>query len=82
MSLSLVTAPRSPALTRSTAVCVLPCMSASPPSRSAPSRVTLWTPWSAVSAPDATRNSVMRPAKGSAIVFHTKAAAAASAEAS
>ena len=41
--------------------------------RSATSRVLLWTDESDFSVPDTTRNIVMRPANGSAIVFQTNA---------
>ena len=73
VSLSLATAPRSPALISGTFVCVLPCSSVTCPSRSWLSRVLLWIVESALIVPVITRNIVMRPAKGSAMVFQTKA---------
>ena len=75
VSLSFATAPRSPALISGTFVCVLPWSSATWPSRSCVSRVLLWMVESALMVPATTRNIVMRPANGSAMVFHTKACA-------
>src|SRR2546429_9871932 len=75
VSFSFATAPRSPALISGMLVWVFPCSSSRWPKRSAVSRVLLWQFESALSEPDPTRNIVMRPANGSAIVFHTKAAA-------
>ena len=50
-------------------------MTARLPSRSGDPFVAFCTVSSDASAPAATRNSVIRPANGSAIVFHTNAAA-------
>ena len=74
VSFSLATAPMSPACSSGTVVGVLPCITVRWPIRSVMSRVRLWTLVSALSVPVMTRNSVMRPAKGSATVFQTKAA--------
>ena len=74
VSFNFATEPRSPALTSGTFAGVLPCISIRWPSRSGASFVLLWTVESAFSAPETTRNIVMRPANGSAIVFHTKTA--------
>ena len=76
VSFSFATAPRSPALISGTLRLRLALQQrrggrdapASPASCSAPSSPTC-------SVPETTRNSVMRPANGSATVFHTKAAA-------
>src|SRR3972149_637989 len=65
----------SPALISGTVVCVLPCSRTRFPSRSGRSFVKLWTVESDFSVPETTRNIVMRPANGSAPVFHTNAAA-------
>ena len=51
VSLSFATAPRSPALSSGTFVCVLPCSSTRWPSRSCVSRVLLWSVESAFSVP-------------------------------
>ena len=56
-----------------TFVGVLPCISIRWPSRSGASLVLLCTVESAFSTPETTRNIVMRPANGSAIVFQTNA---------
>src|SRR5262249_58175021 len=77
VSLSLATAPRSPALISGTLVCVLPCRSRRWPKRSCVSRVLLAQFESAFNEPDTTRNIVIRPANGSATVFQTNAAAGA-----
>ena len=73
VSFSLATAPRSPAFNSGTCVCVLPCSASRWPSRSGASVVTLVTVESDFSVPVTTRSMVMRPANGSAIVFHTNA---------
>ncbi len=75
VSFSFATAPMSPALISPTFVCDLPCASSRWPRRSCVSFVTLCTVASDFSEPESTRNSVMRPANGSATVFHTNAAA-------
>ena len=72
VSFSLATAPRSPARISGTLVGVLPCSSVRWPSRSGVSRVMFCTVESAFTVPEMTRNIVMRPANGSATVFHTK----------
>ena len=59
-----------------TFVCVFPCSSTTWPRRSGVSRVLLCTVESVLSTPDMTRNIVMRPANGSAMVFQTNAEAA------
>ena len=74
VSFSFATAPMSPALSSVTVVGVLPCMTLRWPMRSPVSRVRLWTVVSDLSVPVMTRNRVMRPANGSATVFHTNAA--------
>ena len=73
VSFSFGTAPRSPARSSGTFVCVLPWSSTTWPRRSGVSRVLLCTVESVFSTPDMTRNIVMRPANGSAIVFQTNA---------
>ena len=73
VSFSFGTAPRSPARSSGTFVCVLPWSRTTWPSRSAVSRVLLWTVESVLSEPLMTRNMVMRPVKGSAMVFQTNA---------
>ena len=73
VSFSLATAPRSPAFSSGTCVWVLPWRAIRWPSRSAESCVKLCTVVSDFSVPDTTRSIVMRPANGSAIVFHTNA---------
>ena len=82
VSLSLATAPRSPARSSVTPCWVLPCITVSAPSRSLQSRVALCADESDRSVPAATRNIVMRPANGSAMVFQTNAAGGASSPAS
>ena len=77
VSLSFATDPRSPALSSGTVVCVLPWSSTRWPRRSGASLVLLCTVESALNVPDTTRNIVMRPANGSAIVFQTNADAGA-----
>ncbi len=62
VSLSLATAPRSPALSSGTLVAVLPCITIRWPSRSGLFCVALVTVESALSVPWKTRNIVMRPA--------------------
>ncbi len=74
VSLSLATAPRSPALISGTFVGVLPCISTRWPSRSGDCWVAFCTVESDLSTPCTTRNSVMRPANWSATVFQTNAA--------
>ncbi len=74
VSFSFATAPRSPALISGTVVGVLPCSSMRLPRRSTPSFVLFCTVESDLSAPETTRNIVIRPAKGSAMVFQTNAA--------
>ena len=74
VSFSLATAPMSPALISGTSVCVFPCSSTRWPSRSGVSLIRLYTVVSALSDPLITRNMLMRPANGSATVFHTNAA--------
>ena len=73
VSFSFATAPRSPALISGTFAGVLPCISIRWPSRSGASLVLLTTVESALTTPETTRNIVIRPANGSAIVFHTNA---------
>ena len=73
VSFNFATAPMSPAVSSGTVVGVLPCMTLRWPMRSPASRVRLWTLVSDLSVPVMTRNKVMRPANGSATVFHTKA---------
>ena len=74
VSFSLATAPRSPALISGTFVCVLPCSSIRWPEPLGASFVLLWHGRVGLDRrPDTTRNIVMRPANGSAIVFHTNA---------
>ena len=82
VSFSLATAPRSPALISGTLVCVLPCSSSEMAEPFGRSRVLLWKVESAFSVPETTRNIVIRPANGSAIVFQTNAAAGAFSSAS
>ncbi len=74
VSFSFATAPRSPARSSGTCVWVLPCSASRWPSRSGVSRVTLCTVVSDLNVPATTRSMVMRPANGSAMVFHTNAA--------
>ena len=73
VSFSFATAPMSPAFSSGTCVCVLPCSTSRWPSRSGASRVRLWTVVSDSSEPETTLSIVIRPANGSAIVFHTRA---------
>ena len=74
VSFSFATAPRSPARSSGTCVWVLPCSTSRWPRRSLESRVWLWTAVSDLSVPPMIRSMVMRPAKGSAMVFQTNAA--------
>ena len=73
VSFSFATAPRSPAFSSGTCVCVFPCRTSKWPNRSALSRVWLWTLLSCFNVPEITRSIVMRPANGSAMVFQTNA---------
>ncbi len=70
VSLSLATAPMSPATSFSTGAMSLPCIQFTAPRRSAASRVRLKYAVSGASVPENTRSSEIRPANGSEIVLN------------
>ena len=74
VSLSLATAPMSPAANSPAALCSLPWSSRSWPRRSLPCVRELTSVESALTVPERTRKTVIRPANGSATVLKTKAA--------